>query len=88
MAIRLSQGENDIEFSFSPTGFKMGVIISFAGVVMLALWLVLRKRAEKLLDKSEKLCRIGVYLLFSAVLAIIYLVPMILCITGTIIDLL
>lgn len=88
MAIRLSQGENDIEFSFSPTGFKMGVIISFAGVVMLALWLVLRKRAEKLLDKSEKICRIGVYLLFSAVLAIIYLVPMILCITGTIIDLL
>lgn len=88
MAIRLSEGENGIEFAFSPSGFKAGVLISVAGVVMLALWIIFRNKAEKIIEKTETLCCIGIYALFSVVIAIIYLVPMILSIAGNIIDML
>ena len=88
MTIRLSEGENNIEFTFSPSGFRVGMLISVAGVVMLALWIIFRNKAEKIIAKTETLCRIGIYVLFSVVLAMIYLVPMILSITGNIIDML
>ncbi len=88
MAIELDEGENEIEFTFSPQGFKTGVLISIVGAILLALWLAFRNKAEMLIEKTEKLCRIGVYALFSIVIAIIYLVPMVLCITGTIMDML
>ncbi len=86
MAIRLGEGENNIEFSFSPQGFKAGLLISVFGLILLVLWLIFRNRLEKFIAKTEKLCRIGVYALLSAVLIVIYLVPMVLCITGTIYD--
>ena len=86
MTIKLNKGENNIQFSFAPPGFKAGMLISFLGVILLALWLIFKTRLEKIIAKAENICRIGVYALLSVVLAVIYLVPMILCITGTIYD--
>ena len=49
--INLEQGEHTIEFSFFPQGFKIGLLASFAGVMLLVVILLvcmlLKKKAAK-----------------------------------------
>ncbi len=87
MAIRLAEGENNIEMKYTPYGLKLGIIISIISfAVAAALWLISRKRPIP--DNSNNLVLIITdklyYILMFAVLAVIYLIP---CVTTLIANL-
>ena len=84
MAVKLEEGKNDITFSFCPKGLKPGIVLSVAGFAALALYIIFRKKITEIADKAEGLCRVGVYALLVAVLAAVYVLPLIISIIGNI----
>ncbi len=82
MAVRLDEGNNDIKFTFVPQGFRPGMLLTIAGLLLAVVWAVFRKKLAALLSKAEKICTIGVYALFFGVVAVIYVIPVILCVAG------
>lgn len=84
MAVKLEEGKNDITFSFCPKGLKPGIALSVAGFAALALYIIFRKKITAIADKAEGLCRVGVYALLVAVLAAVYVLPLIISIIGNI----
>ncbi len=82
MAIKLKEGENNISFDFKPAGFKLGFTLTVIGGILAIVWAVFRKKLGVLLKKTDKLCRIGVYVLFFGVLAAVYIIPIVLCAAG------
>ena len=76
LAVRLEPGENRIDLSFVPRGFRAGLALSAAG--LLALLLLLRARrtgSYRHLRFLERPAAAAFYLLFAAVFALIYLFP-------------
>lgn len=84
MAVKLEEGKNDITFSFCPKGLKPGIVLSVAGFAALALYIIFRKKITAIADKAEGLCRVGIYALLVAVLAAVYVLPLIISIIGNI----
>lgn len=82
MAIRLTDGENDIRFTMIPKGFIPGVVVSLVGTGLLVLWLAFRDKLKELIGKAEKISRIGVYILCGGVIVAVYILPLMLCFIG------
>ena len=58
IAVRVPAGEQEIEFTFTPTGFKAGVAVTIFGIVALAvyavvIYVVLKKRPLRLVPIGE-----------------------------------
>lgn len=85
-AIRLFDGENAIEISYTPSGFNLGLIITITGIVLFAVVIILRNRLNKIPAVLGKLSKAGVYLLFAVVITAIYLMPLALSITGNLME--
>lgn len=84
MAIKLDEGNNDIAISFCPKGLKPGIVLSVCGFATLALYIVLRKKILYVAEKLDGVCRVGVYALLIAVLAAVYVLPLIISIIGNV----
>lgn len=44
MAVKCSEGSHKIEMNFTPKGFKSGLIISFSGVIIFAIYILLNRK--------------------------------------------
>ena len=81
-AFYLQAGENEIEITYTPTGFVAGLLISLAGVGLIAaawvLW-IWKKRRLDLPEKVDALTYYAVFVVGVAVVAVIYLLPLVLC---------
>lgn len=83
-AFYLEEGVNEIEITFRPQGFTLGVGVSIFGGVIVLLWVCLRGR--KIVWKKgrgsllENIAYYGVLVAGTLVVAMIYVVPMILCV--------
>ncbi|MCH5324720.1 MAG: YfhO family protein [Eubacterium sp.] len=82
MAIKLNEGDNDVRLYFTPQGFNVGLIVTLSGIVLCAVWLILRRRLDKALEKLDSICRVGVYVLTCGVLLAVYVAPTVLNILG------
>ena len=81
-AFYLQSGENEIEITYTPSGFVTGVLISLAGMgLIVAAWVLWLKKKRRL-DLPEKADSIAYYAVFAvgiAVVTIIYFLPLVLC---------
>lgn len=81
-AVKLKDGENNVRLYFTPRGFNIGLIITFAGTALFVLWLIFRNRLKKITDRLDGICRIGVYALCCAVLLVVYIAPLVINVLG------
>lgn len=84
-AIKLNEGSNKIKFTFYPQGFKLGTVISIVGMVLCAVFVLIIKKTR--LSKSVAVyAGKAINLIFStaffAVIAIIYIMPVLISIAG------
>ena len=84
MALKLEEGHNDIALSFLPKGFKEGVMLTTGGLVVLALYIIFRKKIAIMCDRVDGVCRIGVYALLCGVLLIVYILPFVISVIGNV----
>ncbi len=81
IAFDLAEGENTIEISFTPKGFKLGAVISGLGVILMVLYLKFRKRLKVSDSVAEKL-RLAVCFVSVAVMGLVYILPVILSLSN------
>ena len=84
MALKLEEGHNDIALSFLPKGLKEGIILTSGGLVVLALYIIFRKKIAIMCDRVDGVCRIGVYALLCGVLLIVYILPFVISVIGNV----
>lgn len=78
IAIPLEQGENKVTITFVPQGLKPGILLSVLGIfALLGFWLFLRKGGYRYLRPLEPLALWAYRILFCAVLAGVYVFPLI-----------
>lgn len=82
-AFYLEEGDNEIQITFCPQGFTLGLGVSIFGGVLLILWMCLSCRNMVWKRKTGTLLEIvayyGVFVVGVLVVVIIYVAPMILC---------
>ena len=81
-AFYVKAGENDIEISYTPPGFALGVGISLIGAGLCAaicvLWLW-KKRSLTTPKLYDEIAYCGMLCVGVAVVAIVYIIPLVLC---------
>ena len=75
MAVPLEQGENNIVFTFVPSGFKVGALASAIGLVSLIGYIILSRRKYSLPAWLSKVLNILMLIAFWGVIAVIYVMP-------------
>ncbi len=77
MAVKLVDGENIVEFSFTPVGLKFGALISISGILLTALFVFLNRK--KFLEKLPVFIPafVDMIFIFAYIIAIVgmYIVP-------------
>lgn len=81
MLIPLQEGENAIELTYSPTGFKTGTVLSVLALLVLIIWGIVSKVVRN--DKSiEKIYTLASYMaasvfgiVFVGYMVLVYIVP-------------
>lgn len=81
-AIKLKAGENNLQMEFTPKGLKLGIVISIIGVIALGIYCFFRKKIFKIFSHTDKICKIGIYVLFAGVLFAVYIAPLVISIIG------
>ena len=78
IAIPLEQGENKVTVTFVPQGLRPGMLLSVLGIFSLVgFWLFLRKEGYCCLRPLEPLALWAYRILFCAVLAGVYVFPLV-----------
>ena len=78
IAIPLEQGENKVTVTFVPQGLRPGMLLSVLGIFSLVgFWLFLRKEGYRCLRPLEPLALWAYRILFCAVLAGVYVFPLV-----------
>lgn len=83
MAIPLDNGKNEVNVSFVPKGVAFGIAVTAIGILALAfaIWLSVRKKeVVQNIVQNKTIAKVGEWLVFAlgaAVLAVIYLFPVI-----------
>ncbi|NLG93055.1 MAG: YfhO family protein [Clostridiales bacterium] len=76
MAVKLQKGENRIIFSYLPTGFKTGLLLSAAGILLCIVWYrFLKNGSYRRIQFLELPGALAFTVLFFAVLFAVYLFP-------------
>ena len=75
MAVPLERGENNIVFTFVPSGFKVGALASAIGLVSLIGYIILSRRKYLLPAWLSKVLNILMLIAFWGVIAVIYVMP-------------
>ncbi len=80
-AFYLEEGVNDIQITFRPKGFILGLATSMVGVVLISveIWLLKRYREKISYRVAENVAYYGVLIVGIVVVLMIYILPMILC---------
>ncbi len=82
-AFYLQAGENEIELSYTPQGFGVGVALSCVGAILCVLacvWWIKKKQAIKLPDGLETVAYYGVIAVGVLVVVAVYIAPILLAI--------
>lgn len=82
-AFYLQAGENEIELSYTPQGFGVGVALSCAGAILCVLacaWWIKKKQAVELPQGLETVAYYGVIVAGALVVVAVYIAPMLLAI--------
>lgn len=73
MAVKIKEGENELVLTFYPSGFKLGAVISFVGVIVFALLMLLRPKNRKLV-KARGVCAKLLMIMSFAAVTVIYVI--------------
>ena len=80
MAVKLKEGENEVTLSFLPKGFIFGLVISSLTIVLIGVSLFFKKKNNfSVIDKTFKFSKYTAmlfYIVFIAVIILIYLLPL------------
>lgn len=77
MCIKLNEGENIVELSFTPVGLKLGIIISLITLILTLAFIILFKFKPFVVSSFIGKLSIGIfYTAAGAVILIIYIIPM------------
>ena len=81
-AFYVKAGENDIEITYTPPGFALGVAVSAIGAGLCAaicvLWLW-KKRSLTTPKLCDEIVYYGLLCVGVAVIAVVYIIPLVLC---------
>ena len=84
-AFYLQEGVNEIELTYTPNGFALGMLISLLGLgacaVLAAAW-IWKKRTIQAPKIAEEIIYVGVIAVGVIVAIIVYMVPLLLCAMG------
>ena len=82
IAVKLNKGENEISLKYIPQGFKLGTIISLAGLIIFCFFVAFKKKIvyNKLI---EGVCLVGTWILFGIVITAVYIAPIIINLIGS-----
>lgn len=76
IGIPLNEGENEVSISFFPKGLKIGLLISLASLLVFAFIYYLHiKKKMKATGKPFRIIELIYYLVFGAVVTIVYIIP-------------
>lgn len=82
-AFYLQAGKNEIQLSYTPRGFGVGVALSCAGVILCVLacvWWIKKKQEIRLTDGLETVAYYGLIAVGALVVVAVYIAPMLLAI--------
>lgn len=87
LAVPVQKGENEISLCFLPSGFKLGAAVSACGAAALCVvggvgFARRKKQTEISAPRFEKLCFASLTLLAAAVIAAVYVLPVIIMLYG------
>lgn len=77
MAVKLEKGQNQISVHYLPAGFKTGICLSLAGVVLCILFLLILKKGYERLKFLELPAQIVFSILSAGIFIIVYIFPLI-----------
>ena len=84
-AFYLEEGVNEIELTYTPNGFVLGVVVTLLGLgacaVLAAAW-IWKKRTIKAPKIAEEIVYVGMISVGIGVALIVYMVPLLLCAIG------
>ena len=84
-AFYLEEGINEIELTYTPDGFVLGLLVTLLGLgacTALAVAWIWKKRTVKAPKIAEEIVYVGMIIVGIAVAVIVYMVPLLLCAIG------
>lgn len=76
IGVRIQNGENRVELTFIPKGFKIGILISLSTLILLIIFLFIKRKTKLKLHKSiYRISEIAFYLIWGIAVCFVYIFP-------------